>query len=394
VVSFAVAVLLISIVGLFRYPDYAARHLEEFTPHYQWTGGQVQQALAELGWSPLTAAWFDLGRNLFGLLVVYSISAAILWKKSRDWFGLFLTAVFIIQGSISGNLFKPVIEILPGLTIVNEIFGAVGWQLFFLLFFFFPNGRPVPAWAGWFVAGYSVFMLAALKFEGLSSPVGSIAGPSMVILAIGSQIYRYVRRADPVQRQQTTWVVIVLGFFLLLIPFGYLFGFQAPPPGSLGPALIKDYSFLTLLHLVFWLAPAAIAMAVLRYRLWDIDLIIRRTLLYALLSGLLGLVYLGSVLLLRQVLGGLTGESSAALVISTLLIAALFSPLRRRLQAAIDRRFYRQKYDAEQAVAAFTTAARSEMALNSLTGKMVSVVEETVQPEQVWVWMKNASQKL
>jgi len=388
VVSFAVAVLLISILGLFRYPDYAARHLEEFTPHYQWTGGQVQKALAELGWSPLTAAWFDLGRNLLGLLVVYSISAAILWKKSRDWFGLFLTAVFIIQGSISGNLFKPVIEILPGLTIVNEIFGAVGWQLFFLLFFFFPNGRPVPAWAGWFVAGYSVFMLAALKFEGLSSPVGSIAGPSMVILAIGSQIYRYIRRADPVQRQQTKWVVIVLGFFLLLIPFGYLFGFQAPPPGSLGPALIKDYSFLTLLHLVFWLAPAAIAMAVLRYRLWDIDLIIRRTLLYALLSGLLGLVYFGSVLLLRQVLGGLTGESSAALVISTLLMAALFSPLRRRLQAAIDRRFYRQKYDAARALEGFSVVVRNEVELQALSESLAAVVNAAIQPQNIGLWIK------
>jgi hypothetical protein len=390
VIGLAGAILMISIIGLFRFPEYAARHLDEFTPNDRWTGAQVQLGLAELGWSPLVTAWFELGRNLLGLVLIYAISAAILLIKSHDWFGLFLMTVFIITSPVSGVLFKPVIEIWPVLNILEKIFGAIGWQLFFLLFFFFPNGRPVPSWAGWFTAGYSVFMLTTLLIEKLNNnPVAVLFSTLMVVIAIGSQIYRYFRRSDAVQRQQTKWIVFVLGFFLLLLPLLLLAGFQAPPAGNLGSALIKDYSFLILFSLVFWLTPTAIAIAVLRYRLWDIDLIIRRTLVYAALTASLGLVYFGSVLVLTQVFRAFSGQDSpVAEVLSTLAIFILFTPLRRRIQAVIDRRFYRQKYDAEQAVAKFAAAVRSETALNAITGQMVSVVEETVQPEAISLWLR------
>ena len=141
--------------------------------------------------------------------------------------------------------------------------------------------------------------------------------------------------------------------------------------------------------------PLAIGIAVLRYRLYDIDLIIRRTLQYSLLTVLLGMVYFGMIVLLGQAFQAFSGQASPlAVVLSTLAIYALFNPLRRRLQAVIDRHFYRRKYNAEQAVAAFAAAARSETALDTLTGHMVGVVEETVQPAQVWVWLKDARKEL
>ena len=134
----------------------------------------------------------------------------------------------------------------------------------------------------------------------------------------------------------------------------------------------------------------SLGIAVLRYRLFDIDIIIRRTLIYAVLTAMLALVYFGSVVLLQQFFRSLTGasQSEIATIISTLAIAALFNPLRHRVQGAIDLRFYRNKYDAQQVLARFAQAARDEVKLEKLTGELLNVVQDTMQPASVGLWMK------
>jgi hypothetical protein len=138
------------------------------------------------------------------------------------------------------------------------------------------------------------------------------------------------------------------------------------------------------------LLPIATGIAILKYRLYDIDVLINRTLVYGLLTAMLALIYVGSVVLLRQLFASLTGSSELAIVASTMAIAALFNPLRKRIQTVIDRRFYRRKYDAAKVLAAFGATVRDETDLDRLTAEMLGVVDNTVQPKFVGLWLREA----
>ncbi|MEK9164515.1 MAG: hypothetical protein AAB342_04085, partial [Chloroflexota bacterium] len=211
----------------------------------------------------------------------------------------------------------------------------------------------------------------------------------VMLLGMVAQIYRYRRLSTPTQRQQTRWMVAGLGLFLGMIllttvPYTYLENLPAEAALPWWAPLNGAAWWLTLDIL-----PLGLSVAILRNRLFDIDLVIRRTLIYGVLTAMLALVYFGSVVAIQQLLRALTGQSSEiAIVVSTLAIAALFNPLRRRVQDTIDRRLYRRKYDAAKVLEEFGATARDEVELDKLTARLVEVVEETMQPESVSLWLK------
>jgi hypothetical protein len=212
--------------------------------------------------------------------------------------------------------------------------------------------------------------------------VGFIAVPMLFVAGLGAVISLLVRfrRARGGERQQIKWFVSAAALLLVwLIVFG-----QASPRGLL--EVIVALSALLVIPSI----PIATGIAILRYRLYDIDLIINRTLVYGSLTGMLALLYFGGVSAIQALFGALAGQEEQpqlAIVVSTLVIAALFNPLRRRIQSFIDRRFYRSKYDAAKSLEAFSAKLRDETDLEALSEDLTSVVSETMQPAHVSLWL-------
>ena len=278
----------------------------------------------------------------------------------------------------------------------------------FLIPLYFPTGRPPSArwnWVSRLAIGMWLFFILVAPFIEplvplneawtLPNPIGFIPmdvvnGPFMIVWGIGlvtvvgsSVVSLYVRyrRAQAVERQQIKWLLYAGALFVAVYVLGLFTVSTNESPINVLGNLLFNTAILAI--------PVAIAVAILRYRLYDIDVIIRRTLQYALLTGLLALVYFGSVLLLQSLVQTVAGQSHSPVVIvtSTLAIAALFNPLRKRIQDFIDRRFYRKKYDSELALVQFAVTARDEVDLEQLVGVMLGVVENTMQPERVSLWL-------
>jgi len=240
----------------------------------------------------------------------------------------------------------------------------------------------------WEVPGHRI--TNPIGVEGLSKPAdlplyGVVEGLFLIaaVGAVASVVVRF-RRSRGVERQQMKLFAYVI---LILIGGSVLAGILSDVTGV---GWLGKISFvLSMMGLVC--LPIAVGIAILRYRLYEIDIIINRTLVYGPLTAALALVYFGGVATTQVVFRALTGQQQQpqlAVVVSTLVIAALFNPLRRRIQAFIDRRFYRRKYDTRKTLEAFSSRLRDETDLEALGGELVGVVRETVQPSHVSLWLR------
>ena len=264
---------------------------------------------------------------------------------------------------------------------------VLGNGVYLLLLSLFPDGRFVTRWASWLLLCWAVAVIPYFMFMSfMSSPFYPLIWLSAIGLVMIAQVYRYRTVSSPLQRQQVKWfifggcVAVIIGIGLTVLPFIF------PALGQAGS--FNQLVITPVLIVLSFIVPFSFAFAILRYRLWDIDAVINKALVYGGLSGLLGVFYTGLIIGLQTLFRGLTGQdSNLAIVLSTLAIAALFFPLRRRIQAIIDRHFYRKKYDAAKTLAAFSATLRDEVDLSRLSEQLVAVVEETMQPTHVSLWL-------
>ncbi len=271
----------------------------------------------------------------------------------------------------------------------------------------FPNGRPPSRrwrWLAWLsviltiagavwvafspgVIGNLGSIRNPLGIEGLPSgfqPVQTIMLALLFVAALSTLVVR-LRRARGIERQQIKWPA-----FTVVVMAGSSFLSDTAISEAIGLRWLEWAGYVIFIPALIGF-PISIGIAIVRYRLYEIDLIINRTLVYGALSATLALIYFGGVATTQAIFRALTGQQEQpqlAIVISTLLIAALFNPLRRRIQRFIDRRFYRRKYDARKTLEAFSAKLRDETDLDALSDDLVGVVKETMQPSRISLWQR------
>jgi hypothetical protein len=354
------------------------------------------RALEALGVSIDAYTAYVFALDLVVALGFSTVGVVIFWRRSREPGPLFVSFALMVFGltwpdTFDSALHHPLWGNLAG------FLTQLGLTSLFVFFFIFPDGRFVPRWSRWVVLLFFVVPVLYVLF-----PHSILAEPPMpanLLIFLGlwaccalAQVYRYRWVSGPVERQQTKWVVfgvttcvaLIVGFLLPVVFFPVL-----TRPGMV--SFVLNLTGLTIGgSLGMLLIPLSIGAAILRYRLYDIDVIINRALVYATLTLTLAVVYFGSVALLQYLLRSLTGqEAQLTIVASTLGIAALFQPLRRRIQSTIDRRFYRRKYDAARTLEAFSARLRHDRDLGQLNAELLSVVRETMQPAHVSLWLRD-----
>ena len=307
----------------------------------------MRAALAELGLSASGYALYNVTLDSIFVSVCAAVAAVIFWRRSYDPVALLVATMLVVWGPLNGLLvltpsategMYPLLQVMVGsaLTFV----GYMAWMLFFYLF---PSGRFVPRWMRWLALCWVLFC-----GTWIFTPFGPPSWPlplfnAAVLILWGSfpvaQVYRYMRASDRTQRQQTKWVVFgvavaIAGTLTSIFTVGAAVDL---PPKDVAQRMLS----MLLMDAFVLFIPLSIGVAVLRARLFDIDVVINRTLVYLPLTATLVALYLGGVVVLQRVFVALTGQQSTlAVVASTLAIAALFNPLRRWVQAFIDSCFY------------------------------------------------------
>jgi len=329
--------------------------------------------------------------------VCLAVGALIAWRRPNDRMAMLVALMLApaglawVEGAVPQH--SPV-------RIANAGVYLLLLALFVLVFSLFPTGRFVPHWTRWTAIASLVAQVPSTLFPTAPfalafhlEPLGYLVMLGEGGLLVAVQVYRYRRVSSPLERQQTKWVVVGLAVPIAVSSSGTLLYllFQAlAAPGSPDTAPYQPVLNIASNGLLL-LVPLAFGVAMLRYRLWDIDTLINRALIYGILTLTLTGVYVGLVIGLQALLGSighLGPDSTLAVVLSTLVIVLLVQPLRRGIQRIIDQRFYRRKYDATKVLAAFSTTLQQEVDLDRLGVRVLAVVQETMQPAHAALWLR------
>lgn len=326
-----------------------------------------------------------------GLLIYFKRA---LPRGSQDWVGLMISVSLVLLILIplgAPNFVHYPLSWLENLRIAvyNLLLGLL---ILFLsnILFVFPDGKIVPNWTRWiaWIANINLLVLGTVISLSNTGSVWiwvlfSLIFFFSILIGFIAQVHRYLRVSTSDQRRQTKWVLLSLGLIPLYLLFAIFNG------SNIASSRLLEFISRTLQFMIAILIPLTIAVAILRHKLLDIDLIIRRTLVYGGATAILLLVYFSGVVGLQALFVFISEQRSGlALIISTLAIAGLFNPLRRRLQESIDRRFYRRRYNTQKTIERFENTVRDEVELEKITADLLAVVNETMEPDQVSLWMR------
>jgi hypothetical protein len=404
-VGWIVLTLLILTLNVVMFPRYYALLQAYCQPGLQCFALQLtaydRQFLHQFGLSLGFLAAYQVMLQTVSVLVCCALGALIFWRKSADRMALFCAFMLVLLGGagftdILQYTLMPVSSAWFALIGTFDLLGQTSFLIFFLLF---PSGRFVPRWSRWVALCVVLYWTYAIFLSNSffnQSSWSNLVFFAFLLCIVGMQVYRYRRISTFRERQQTKWVVFGLSIaivgFVLFLTTGHAF----LPPALQQSSVLHTLVVNTIIYGLLLLIPISIAIAILRSRLYDIDIVINRALVYGSLTGILGALYAGLIIGLESLAGAITRQASGqpvALVISTLAIYALFQPVRKSIQALIDRRFYRKKYDAEKTLAAFGTILRNEVDLNQLREQLIAVVQETMQPAHVSLWLRKDAQR-
>lgn len=362
---------------------------------------EAERSVAQLG---LPDLFFDfyvvevLALSLVVMLVFLATALVVFWRRSNDWMAILVSVALVTFGAATLPPIQTAGAAQVTLRWPADLVRALGYGSFLILLYLFPDGRLIPRWTRPAALIWGIWIALWIPVPSLNpfNWPNTVALPVLMVwLGSGlvAQIYRHKRISDPAEQQQTKWAVFGLATPFLAWVVAFLPAVIIPLFMEEPGALFALYSLIgeQLVTISLLLVPLTIAMSVFRVRLWDIDLLINRALVYGGLTGALGVFYVASVVALQQIFRTLTGQTSdLAIVYSTLAMAVLFMPLRRRLQDFIDRRFYRRRYDAAQTLAAFSEKVRDEVDLNRLVDDLLAVVRETMEPAHASIWLHQA----
>jgi len=394
-VGWIVVTVTLVILNLIALPDTYVGYFT-FTP-------QVLQDLHRLGLSPMLYGILQTIENAPVQLVYLALGLLIFLRRSDDRMALFCSFTLVTFGNalqfydFNSGTIVPSLATHDFLRFLALILFVAAEASFVIFFYLFPSGRFAPRWMRWCALVVVAYWLAVVFFPTLPSNAGGPASyviPLSLLIAAVAQVYRYRRVSTPRERQQTKWVVFGFTLAILLIAVYILIGFLVPVPSSIknDPVLGNLNPIFPVTSLIFAIS---IAIAVLRARLWDIDILINRTLVYGILTVILALVYFGLIFAIQFLLSGVISRNNdIAIVVSTLIIYAIFQPLRHRIQRIIDRRFYRSKYDATKIIANFNATLREEVDLDTLQEHLLAVVQETMQPAHVSLWLRKPEREV
>lgn len=346
-------------------------------------------SLSRVGVSITTYAVFNISVDILYLLASCVLAAIIFWRASDNWMALLVALLLVALAAV---LIASSLEYTDqSWGIAAAVIDKIGLALALLIFALFPSGRFIPRWSWVIPVIFLATQVPLIIFSRLSIP-DWLDGISYLLCfgsIIGGQIYRYRRVSNSVARRQTKWVVfgIVVTLFADLIIWQIYFVVPALHASDSLYALYAEDAF----HLLIFLIPVTFAVATLRFRLYEIDVIISRTLVYGILTLTLAAIYFGIVLGAQAIIHTVTrtdDQPPLLIVASTLLVAALVQPLRRAIQTFIDKRFFRTKYDAAKTLTSFSYALNTEVDLLQLQDRLLVVVEETMRPESVSLWLR------